>query len=281
MIPILGGLGAAAAWAAATLCASRASRMIGSGSTLGWVMLLGLVVTAPLALATGVPPGLDATSAGWLTVLGLGSVLGLGLAYAALRIGKVGVVAPIVSTEGAIGAMIAVVAGERIAPGAGAMLGIIVIGVVLASVAPDPGGSTRQRGRAALLAIGAAVLFGVSLYAAGRAGEDLPVAWVLLPSRVVGLVAVVLPLLVAGKLQMTAKSLPLVVIGALAEIGGLAAFTLGAREGIAISVVIASQYAAFAALGAYLLFRERLTPLQVTGVAAIAGGVAALSALTA
>jgi drug/metabolite transporter (DMT)-like permease len=281
MIPILGGLGAAAAWAAATLCASRASRMIGSGSTLAWVMLLGLAVTAPLAVATGVPSELDASSAGWLAVLGVGSVLGLGLVYTALRIGKVGIVAPITSTEGAVAAVIAVVAGERIAPGAGAILGVIVVGVVLASVAPDPGGSARRNSRAVALAVGAAILFGVSLYAAGRAGEDLPVAWVLLPSRVVGLLAVVLPLLIAGRLRITARSLPLVVAGALAEVGGLAAFTLGAREGIAISVVIASQYAAFAALAAYVLFRERLSPLQVSGVAAIAGGVAALSALTA
>ena len=38
---ILGGLGAAVAWAVTLLCTSRATRMIGSGSVLAWVMLTG------------------------------------------------------------------------------------------------------------------------------------------------------------------------------------------------------------------------------------------------
>ena len=38
---ILGGLGAAALWATATLCSSRSSRMLGSRVVLAWVMLVG------------------------------------------------------------------------------------------------------------------------------------------------------------------------------------------------------------------------------------------------
>lgn len=280
MIAILGGLGAALAWATATLCASRASREIGTASTLAWVMLIGLVVAVPLAGAAGVPAGLDAASAGWLAVLGIGSVAGLGLVYAGLRIGKVGVVAPIASTEGAVAAAIAVAAGEAIAPGAGAALGVIVVGVVLAATSQD-GGRSASPVRAAALAAGAAVLFGVSLYAAGRAGDELPIAWVLLPSRVLGVAGVALPLLAARRLRAPGKALPFLVLGALSEIGGLASFTVGARETIAVSVVISSQYAALAALGAYLLLRERLAPVQVAGVAAIAAGVAALGVLEA
>ena len=55
MLAILGGLGAAIAWAATTLCASRSSRMIGPLSVLSWVMVVGLLVTLPGALAQGVP----------------------------------------------------------------------------------------------------------------------------------------------------------------------------------------------------------------------------------
>jgi drug/metabolite transporter (DMT)-like permease len=243
-------------------------------------MGLGLLVAAPLAAFEGVPPGLDAGSTGWLAVLGIGSVGGLGLVYAGLRIGKVGIVAPIASTEGAVAAAIAVAAGEAIAPGAGAALGVIAAGVVLAAASRD-GGRSASPAKAALLAAGAAVLFGVSLYAAGRAGDELPIAWVLLPSRVLGFVAVALPLLAAGRLRAPGRVLPFLVLGALAEIGGLASFTAGAREGIAVSVVISSQYAALAALGAYLLLRERLAPIQIVGVVAIAAGVAVLGAIEA
>ncbi len=53
MIAILGGLGAAVSWAITTLTASRASREIGSSSTLAWVMLTGLLVVGPVALVAG------------------------------------------------------------------------------------------------------------------------------------------------------------------------------------------------------------------------------------
>jgi hypothetical protein len=39
MLAILGGLGAASAFAAATLCSSRSTRLIGPSSVLAWVLL--------------------------------------------------------------------------------------------------------------------------------------------------------------------------------------------------------------------------------------------------
>jgi drug/metabolite transporter (DMT)-like permease len=282
MIAIVGGLGAAAAWAFATLCSSRSSRMIGAGSTLAWVMLVGLAVTVPFVVVAGIPASLDWGAAGWLIVVGIGNVVGLAFAYEGFRIGKVAIVAPIASTEGAVTAVIAVAAGEQIAAGAGATLGLIVAGVVLAGIAPDTtAGSPRRNGRAALLGAGAALFFGVGLYAAGRVGSDLPVAWVLLPTRVLAVVAVALPLGITGRLRITRLALPLVTAAGVAEVAGLTSFTLGARHSIGVSSVLASQYAAIAALAAFLLFRERLTPIQVVGVVAIAVGVAALSAIQA
>jgi drug/metabolite transporter (DMT)-like permease len=65
------------------------------------------------------------------------------------------------------------------------------------------------------------------------------------------------------------------------EVGGAAAFVLGARHSIAVTSVLASQFAALAALAAFVLFRERLTRVQLAGIAIIAAGVAALSALQA
>jgi drug/metabolite transporter (DMT)-like permease len=56
-------------------------------------------------------------------------------------------------------------------------------------------------------------------------------------------------------------------------------FTLGSRDSLAIAAVIASQFAGLSALLAFVLFRERLLRVQIAGVAAIAVGVAVLSAL--
>src|SRR6478736_4784708 len=97
MIAVLGGLGAAVAWAATMLTASRASPLIGSWSTLAWVMLTGLLVVGPVALLQGQPEGLDRGAVTWLAIAGIGNITGLLLVYTALRIGKVGVIAPISS----------------------------------------------------------------------------------------------------------------------------------------------------------------------------------------
>ena len=137
MVPILAGLGAALAFATATLCNSRSSRMIGPAALVAWVMALGLALLVPALVIDGAPADLDTADGAWMAVAGLGNVAGLLLAYAALRIGKVGLVAPILSTEGALAAVIAVLAGEEIAPGSGAMLAVIACGVLLAAIARD------------------------------------------------------------------------------------------------------------------------------------------------
>jgi drug/metabolite transporter (DMT)-like permease len=75
--------------------------------------------------------------------------------------------------------------------------------------------------------------------------------------------------------------LPLVLVAGVCEVLGFALFAWGARDGIAVSAVLASQFAAIAAVAAYVLFRERLTPIQVTGAAIVVGGVGALSGIQA
>ena len=117
MLAIVGGLGAALVFAVVTLCNARSSRMIGPSALLGWVMLIGLVILVPPVALGDVPDGLDRDAIAWLAVAGVGNVVGLLLAYAALRSGKVGIVAPVVSTQGAIAAAVATVAGDRLAPG--------------------------------------------------------------------------------------------------------------------------------------------------------------------
>ena len=62
---------------------------------------------------------------------------------------------------------------------------------------------------------------------------------------------------------------------------GFASFALGAQDGLAVAAVLASQFAGLAAMAAYLLFRERLTRVQIAGIVIIAVSVASLTALRA
>jgi drug/metabolite transporter (DMT)-like permease len=282
VIPILGGLGAAICWSVSILCSSQSARRIGALSSLAWVMLVGCVFTLPaIALAGPVNPG--AREVSLLAVSGITNVVGILFVLTALRSGKVSVVAPITSTEGAIAAVIAVIAGEQLAPGAGLVLGAIVVGVVLAASERHPEAIENARFgpiATALLALAAASCFGINLYVSGLIGQELPLAWSALPARLTGVLLIAIPLILLRRLRLTRAAAPFVLVTGLTEVLGIASFAFGAREGIAIASVISSQFAAIAAVAAVILLRERLARVQVVGVATISVGVAVLSYLT-
>jgi drug/metabolite transporter (DMT)-like permease len=239
-------------------------------------------VSAPFALGSSIPEALGAEQAWLLVLTAIGNTTGALLVYSSLKHGKVGVVAPITSAQGAAAAVIAVLAGEHIATGAAIALGAIVIGVVLSAISrtSEPESDLRE-GLAVALAIGAALFFGLGLFAMGKLSEDLPIAWIIFPSRTLAVLIVTVPLALAGRLRMTSAAAPLVVASGLLEVGGVVAYTLGARDGIAVAAVLGSQFAAIAAVLAFFLFRERLSRVQIAGVSIIAVGVAVLTGLQA
>ena len=123
MTAIIGGLGAAFLWASATVASSRSSRMIGSRVVLAWVMIVGTIVGLPLALASGIPTDIPPDAPLLMLVAGLAYSAGLYVAYRALAVGKVSIVAPIVATEGAIAAVLAVALGDTLGLSAALLLG--------------------------------------------------------------------------------------------------------------------------------------------------------------
>jgi drug/metabolite transporter (DMT)-like permease len=281
VIAIVAGLGAALCWATATLCAARASRLVGAWPVLAWVMLVGLTITAPVAAFSGIPDDLHGRELAWIVVAGTGNVAGLLLAYEAMRRGKISIVAPISSTEGAIAALLAVATGEALGVSSAILLGLIAAGVVLASLTSSDDADGGHPVEATLLAAAAACTFGASLFATARVSNELPLVWAVIPPRAVGVAVVAVPLLVARRVKIDAAAVPLVVVAGVCEVAGFAAYALGARHSVAVSAVLASQFAAFAALAAFVVFHERLRPAQVMGITTIAVCVALLSAIRA
>jgi len=282
VLAILGGLAAAAFWTVTTLCSSRSSRIIGPVSVLAWVMIVGLVVTAPAAAIEGVPSNLHGSVLAWLVLSGVCNVGGLLFAYEALRIGKIGLASPIISTEGAVAAIIAVIAGEALGLPRAVTLVLIVLGIV--AVAAGSAGEEAPGHhdlKAALCAGTAALTFGLGLYSTGRVSKEVPLVWAVLPPRVIGVVVVAIPLIVSRRLRLTRRAALLVAGSGLCEVGGYFAYAFGARHGIAVTAVLGSQFAVLAAIVAYFLFGEKLGRLRIAGVALTAIGVALLSALQA
>jgi drug/metabolite transporter (DMT)-like permease len=181
MAAILGGLGAAVAWACSALCSSRSSRMVGPASVLAWVAVIGLVITVPLLVAAG-----------------------------------------------------------------------------------DPDLSGREVAQAT-----------------GRIGHSVPVAWAVLPPRIVGVAVIAIPLIATRRLRFTRPALPLLVTSGCVEVAGFAAYSAGARSDIAVAAVLASLFGVLAALIARVLLGERLARPQATGVTITVAGVVALSVLQA
>jgi drug/metabolite transporter (DMT)-like permease len=288
---ILGGLGATLAYTGTSLLIAHTTTFVPAVTIAALAMTIGLVIVAPFAIAEGIPDGLDATSATWLVIGGMTNVLGFLCCYSALGVGQVGAVAPIVSTEGAFAAIFAFIGGEQISTPIALCLAVIAGGVVVVARATpaDASLTTGQGSRPAVvpssagtamrLALGGALLFGLSLYAIGRASEDLPVAWVVLASRVFGTLLVTAPLWARGQLRMTRPAWLYVTAIAALEALGLAFYAIGARDSLAVTAVLVSQFAAFATVAAAILFHERLRRSQIAGLVTIGLGVAVLSAL--
>ena len=249
-------------------------------------MLVGLVICGPLAAAHGIPARLHGTAWVWLALAGGGNVAGLMLGYAALRRGQVSLVLPLVSTEGAIAAVIAVFAGESLSSAAAAALLLATVGVCLASIrpsAPEGAGAAHHQHHFTVVALAlvAALLFGASLYGTARAAALLPSAWVVLSARAVGSVVVALPLVLSGRLRLSRAALPLVVASGICEVVGFFFYNLGSGHGIAITAVLGSQFSTLGVIGSYVLFSERLGRIQLAGVCTVIVGVSLLSVATA
>jgi drug/metabolite transporter (DMT)-like permease len=248
-------------------------------------MLVGALALLPVAvLLTPLPvdPPVMPESFGWAALAGATTVTGLLLVYRALRIGAVGIVSTIASTEGAIAAVISVIAGQTLAPGSGPVLAVMLAATSGGQEVEEgvPVGRSRSI-RAASLAGVAACLFGAALFAIGQSSAAIPASWVILTGRLVGVVLVALPLIVTRRLRVPAAARPFVVLTGLTEVLGYSAYAVGASQDIALTAVLASMFAPTAAVAAFILFRERLAPRQIAGIVLVVVGIAVLAFLTA
>ncbi|MBX3029571.1 MAG: DMT family transporter [Chloroflexi bacterium] len=279
MTAIIAGVATALIWTVATLASARASRAIGPPSALAAVALIGFVVAMPLFLMGPPGPSDPSEALPWLLVAGGGNFVGLLLNYTAMTRGKVSIVAPITSTEGAIAASIAILAGEPVTAALITAMSVVVVGVVLTAWGPEGDeGSTRKGGPAFLaMAMGSAVLFGVSLYSVGHVSSLVPGTWIVAAGRIVGVLCLTLPLLLLGRFRMTREALPFVMVCGVAEVAGFLVVAWGTQDSIAVTAVLSSQFAVLVPLVSMTLFKERLLRHQFLGAVLTGLGVGAVT----
>jgi drug/metabolite transporter (DMT)-like permease len=161
-----------------------------------------------------------------------------------------------------------------------AILPVLLIGLVMVSLRPDNVTHSRKEWIAAI-SYGAAsgLSFGLSLFTTARVSENVSAVWAVMPSRIVGVVGLTLPLLFMGRLRIPRAAVPWIVISAVGDTVGYAAFAIGSSGGIAVTAVLASQFVVVTTILAAFVLKEKLSRRQNLGVVVVAMGVAAIAAL--
>ncbi len=276
---ILLGILAATVWGIAGVAGGLGARRVGAHRAIAWSMMLGLLLALPLALASGAPGRIDVRTVLWLLLVSAGMIGGLVCVYQGMRLGSIAVVASISATYGGVGAVLSIISGEQPSTITLIALGVAVVAAVLASQGETnvPGLVYANPNRAALLGAGAALLWGIQLWAGAQIGDDVGASWMVASARTVGVVVVALPLIARGAARIDRRTVPYLLVAGFGEVCGMTLFVLSSAYGVAQAAVLTSQYGAVAALIGVVVLKERLRVIQLIGIVVILLAVVLMS----
>ncbi|HEX4520009.1 MAG TPA: EamA family transporter [Gaiellaceae bacterium] len=274
---VLLALASATAWGVADFSGGLVSRRV---ATIPVTVISQAAGFVALLVAVGIAGGgIDHRSFGIGILAGLGGGAGLAAFYKALSLGTMSIVSPVTACGAVVPFTISVATGER--PGTIAALGALLAigGAVLASV-EERRSEIPNRARAIGLAVVAAGALGLFTYFLGLGSREGSPLSTLAGARVGSLGLLLLLALGRRDSLRVGRSwvLPILAIG-LCDVGANALFAVATRHGLLSLVsVLGSLYPIATLFLAYVLLHERLTRLQLAGVATALAGVAALSA---
>jgi len=257
-------------WGTADFLGGLASRRVGSLRVLSVSYPAGGVLITVLALLfiPGVLSG-DAFVVGIAS--GAVGAVGMGLLYAALSRGQMGIVSPITAVlSGAVPVVVGLLLGESLSPVV--VAGIVTAGLAVILVSRESGPHKKTPTHAIVLAIASGLAIGGYLSILGSAPENSGI-WVATIGRWFSSALVIVALLMtlrrgrgdSSKSAAFPWNLALAA-GALDALAN-AVFQLAAQRGLlAIVAVIGSLYPAATVLLARFLLHERMSRVQLTGV---------------
>lgn len=276
---VLLALGAALSWGTSDffggLAGRRSPRDISVAVAL-WATVGGLVGLG--ALSTVFPTAGLAAGDAWLAIgAGTGGALGVAMLYRGLRIGRMGVVAPITGAlAAAVPVVVGAVAGER--PGAVAWAGILatMAAIVLAS---RPAAEHRADGRTGVLeAVVSGIGFGIVFTLLDATSADSGLL-VFVPMKLASLV-VLLGVGTAARQPLTVPrpSLRLLLGIAVFDNAANVLFLYATRSGLlTVAAVLSSLYPVVTVVLARFREHEHLARHQQVGLGLALGGVIALT----
>lgn len=282
------GLGAAISWGLADYFAAVASREIGALRVVLGFHLAAMVPLTVLVLTSGSLAHVTAVQLLLFVLVGaIGWVSYLAF-YAALAIGPISVLSPIVSGYAAITVLLAVaILGESLTALQMLIIGVTIAGAMIASA--DAHQMTRAKfDRRSVLGFALALtamallggfVFGVSYYRP-QLGWLAPIFL----ARGFAAAFLLVHVLAAGRPGEAAvwprKLLGLIVVLAALDTGGYIFFNLGVGEqATAIVAAASAAYAIVPIVMGVSLFGERPSPTQWLGVALVVTGVVTLGSV--
>jgi drug/metabolite transporter (DMT)-like permease len=242
------------------------------------VLLVGQVAAlvgclAIVLVAGDAPPDLHAVAVG--VVAGAGNIVGLAAMLRAAQYGSVS----IVSAIGALGTALPVVVGVT----TGDALSVLqVLGIAFAVAgaifAAQRGASAHLEPAGVAWSLVAALGFGVFLVALPEAAED-GLAWALFDARLAVVVFLGLGILVLrAPVESPGRDLPVMTVPGLLLLTGTLMYAEATSRGLlSVSAVLASMATVVTAALAFVVWRERLSAVQWTGIALATLGVVLLA----
>jgi drug/metabolite transporter (DMT)-like permease len=281
MLGIVLGLCSALTWGLSGLVGTRATRLLGTNRSMAWSTITGFLVVLVPALLTGPHELPGTTTLLWLAAGALGSMFGLWTMMLAYRHGALSVVAPIIACQGVVIAIVDVALGNPLGPATGLLLVVATVGAGIVVRGTRGLEGPRQTAPIAVIAsVASAICFGIGLYAAAVAADDVGPFVPSLVTRVLGLFVITAPMLLVVRTGTGPPgALRWALFGGTLDVGGMLFFVGAAQVGdVSVAGVLASQSAAVSTVLGLIVLHERMTSGQRLGFAMIIAAVTALAA---
>ncbi len=263
-------------YGAADFLGGLASRRTTTLAVVVWSQAAGfLLLAAALPLVPGV---LHVGDLAWGALCGVIGATAVGLLYRGLAIGAMGVVSPITAVlAAALPVAYGTLRNARPSTLAGVGIAIAIVAVVLISWAPPASRDHARRGLPE--AIGAGALFGAFFIVLAQVRADAGL-WPLVGARTASFVVLGCGgRLLGAPLRPARDAVAIIVAGGVCDMLANVLYVIAVHGGmLAIVAVLTALYPASTVALAAIFLRERLRPLQWSGVVFALAGVALISA---
>lgn len=266
---------ASVAWGVADFVGGLLVRTFGVVAVSVVSQLAGLVVLVGVIAASGRALEWDGIALGLAS--GFFGVVCLSAFYAAMALGAMSVVSPLVACGSIIPFALAILRGEHLSELAIVGALVAVAGAALTS-APEHALRGARR-KALFLALLAALTVGFYIYLLGLASKaGGPFSAVLGARSCMVFVLVLVAARLRPALRLPRRSLLVVAVMGVSVTGSLVLFSIAADRGlISITSILASLYPVVTVLLAHVFLSERLRTVQLVGVTLALGGIALLA----